>query len=85
MFDRIPTDHDFLEVYLGRGNVESLRQINYKKQEKLEVGDELSCIPNHVADEYRDIEKAPLTLSLRDANAVGIVGNEESLYCMMKI
>lgn len=84
LFDRIPTDHDFLEVYLGRGNVESLRQINYKKQEKLEVGDELSSIPNHVADEYRDIEKAPLTLSLRDANAVGIVGNEESLYCMMK-
>lgn len=71
-------------MYLGRGNVESLRQINYKKQEKLEVGDELSSIPNHVADEYRDIEKAPLTLSLRDANAVGIVGNEESLYCMMK-
>ena len=84
LFDRIPTDHDFLEVYLGRGNVESLRQINYKKQEKLEVGDELSSIPNHVADEYRDIEKAPLTFSLRDANAVGIVGNEESLYCMMK-
>ena len=49
LFDRISTDEDFLEVYLGRGNVESLRQVDYKKQEKLEVGDDLSSLPEHVA------------------------------------
>ena len=70
LFDRISTDEDFLEVYLGRGNVESLRQVDYKKQEKLEVGDDLSSLPEHVAGEYMDIEKAPVVMSLKDANAV---------------
>lgn len=84
LFDRISTDEDFLEVYLGRGNVESLRQVDYKKQEKLEVGDDLSSLPEHVAGEYMDIEKAPVVMSLKDANAVGVVGDADSLYSMMK-
>lgn len=84
LFDRIPTDPDFLELYLGRGNVEALRRIDYKKQEKLEIGDDLCSLPEHVAGEYRDIGDAPVVMSLRDANAVGIVGNEDALYSMMK-
>lgn len=84
LFDRISTDEDFLEVYLGRGNVESLRQVDYKKQEKLEVGDDLSSLPEHVAGEYMDIEKAPVVMSLKDANAVGVVGDADSLYSIMK-
>lgn len=84
LFDRIPTDPDFLELYLGRGNVEALRRIDYKKQEKLEIGDDLCSLPEHVAGEYRDIGDAPVVMSLCDANAVGIVGNEDALYSMMK-
>lgn len=84
LFDRIPTDPDFLELYLGRGNVEALRRIDYKKQEKLEIGDDLCNLPEHVAGEYRDIGDAPVVMSLRDANAVGIVGNEDALHSMMK-
>lgn len=84
LFDRIPTDPDFLELYLGRGNVEALRRIDYKKQEKLEIGDDLCSLPEHVAGEYRDIGDAPVVMSLRDANAVGIVGNEDALHSMMK-
>ena len=71
-------------MYLGRGYVESLRQVDYKKQEKLEVGDDLSSLPAHVAGEYMDIEKAPVVMSLKDANAVGVVGDAHSLYSMMK-
>lgn len=31
-----------------------------------------------------DIEKAPVVMSLKDANAVGVVGDADSLYSMMK-
>ena len=64
--------------------MEALRRIDYKKQEKLEIGDDLCSLPEHVAGEYRDIGDAPVVMSLRDANAVGIVGNEDALYSMMK-
>ena len=35
-------------------------------------------------EEYMDIEKAPVVMSLKDANAVGVVGDADSLYSMMK-
>ena len=35
LFDRTPQDEDFLCVRLGSGPIESARQVNYKKQEKL--------------------------------------------------
>ena len=37
LFDRTPQDEDFLCVRLGSGPIESARQVNYKKQEKLET------------------------------------------------
>ena len=41
LFDRTPQDEDFLCVRLGSGPIESARQVNYKKQEKLEIEDDL--------------------------------------------
>lgn len=65
---------------IWEGNVESLQQVDYKKQEKLEVGDDLSSLPEHVAGEYMDIEKAPVVMSLKDANAVGL--SEMRIRCI---
>lgn len=84
IFDRIPQDDDYMNVLLGYGKREAKRLIDYKKQEKLEEGDELTLIPEQVASDFKYIEKAPITISLRNANAVGITGTYEERYEFFK-
>lgn len=79
LFDRIPEDEDFLDVYLGMGRMTARRKLDYKPKEQLEVGDELSRMPLELAEDFRYLEEAPVAIRLRDANAVGVVGNEEAL------
>lgn len=69
LFDRLPEDEDFLDVYLGKGKTRAVRIIDYKLQEKLEAGDELSVMPARVAQEYADIAGAPIKVSLSDKDA----------------
>lgn len=85
LFDRLQSDEDFLDVYLGTGAVKAIRRIDYAQREKLEQGDELNRIPETVAGEYEYIDNAPVVLKLKDANAVGIIGNKKSCYEIMKI
>lgn len=84
LFDRKPEDEDFLEVYLGTGVRVAKKKIDYKLQEKLESGDELSQLPTQVSDKYRCIDNAPIVVELKNANAVGVIGNKEQLYQMLK-
>ena len=84
LFDRTPEDKDFLSVKLGEGAVEAQRHIRYKKQEKLEIGDELQLLPGRLCDEYRNINNAPVVCSFKDINAVGIVGALEDRYNVFK-
>jgi S-DNA-T family DNA segregation ATPase FtsK/SpoIIIE len=83
-FDRIPSDDDFLDVFLGTGRKISGRQIDCKDQEQLEEGDELSQMPEEIRKKYMYIEGAPISLRLRDAGAVGIVGDEGGRYQFFK-
>lgn len=84
LFDRTPEDGDFLDIYLGRGRKKSLRQIAYKKQEKLEIGDELSKIPEQLQDAFTYLDNVPITLSLREAGALGVVGGNQERYRSFK-
>lgn len=84
LFDREPKDEDFLDVYLGTGNRIARKKIDYKPQEKLESGDELSQIPAKISEKYRNIQNAPIVVGLRNANAIGVVGSREKLYQMLK-
>ena len=83
-FDRIPSDEDFLDVYLGVGRKISGRQIEYRDQEQLEEGDELSQIPEGLCKKYMYIDDAPISLRLRNAGAVGIVGDDGRRYQFFK-
>lgn len=76
LFDRRPTDDDFLCVRLGTGQVESLRKVNYKKQEKLEIEDNLQEIPGKLCEKYKILDNAPVVCDFKGVNAVGIVGND---------
>ncbi len=74
LFDRSPEDEDYLCVRLGSGDVVSKRAINYKKQEKLEIEDDLQMIPEQICVEYKHVHRAPIVCDLKEIHALGIVG-----------
>lgn len=84
IFDRIPEDNDYMDILLGYGKRKAQRIVEYKKQEKLEEDDELSLIPEQVAEKFKFIDNAPITVSLTDLNAVGITGSKEERYEFFK-
>lgn len=84
LFDRTPEDKDFMVVRLGEGDVEAQRKIKYKKQEKLEIEDELQVLPEQLCEEYKYINNAPVVCNFKDINAVGIVGDIENRYDLFK-
>lgn len=78
LFDRTAEDEDFLTVRLGVGSREAVREIEYKKQEKLKIEDSLQEIPEKICKEYKMTLNAPIVCDLKKASAVGITG--ESLF-----
>jgi S-DNA-T family DNA segregation ATPase FtsK/SpoIIIE len=78
LFDREPEDEDFLCCYLGSGKVKSRQEIDFKKQEKFETSDELAKIPEQIHDMFQYIDHAPVTVNIKDANAVGVIGTSET-------
>lgn len=84
LFDRTKDDEDFLCVRLGSGDVEAKREINYKKQEKLEIEDDLQELPEKLFNEYKNVHGAPIVCDLKVANAIGVIGSETFRFEMMK-
>ena len=84
LFDRVKEDEDFLCVRLGTGDVEAKRVIDYKKQEKLEVEDDLQQIPETLSNQYKNIPGAPIVSNLKELNALGIIGAPACRFEMMK-
>ena len=85
LFDRTPQDEDFLCVRLGSGPIESARQVNYKKQEKLEIEDDLSLLPEQTASFYKELQNAPVICDLKNVNAVGSTGEEADRFELLKL
>ncbi len=84
LFDRMPEDDDFLYVRLGTGDVKAKKEIDYKKQEKLEVEDDLQLIPENLSKEYEYIHSAPIVCDFKTSNAIGIIGKEDFRFELMK-
>lgn len=84
LFDRTPEDADFLSVKLGDGAIEAQRKIKYKKQEKLEIEDELQMLPERISNEFQYINNAPVICKFNEINAVGIVGTPEQRFGLFK-
>ncbi len=84
LFDRRIEDEDFLCVKLGDGMIPARRKVEYKKQERLEVEDELQLIPEKLHEEYQYLSDAPVTCNLKATNAIGIVGSRESRFALLK-
>lgn len=84
LFDRIPTDEDYLLVRVGTGNAKAMRPINYKIQEKLEIEDALQEKPLELFNEFSNIDDVPVIVDFKSPNAIGIVGNDYDRYSLMK-
>lgn len=84
LFDRSAEDEDFLQVYLGTGDRPARRAIAYRRRETIELGDELMQIPEQLCREYKYVRGAPVWCDLRTADVVGVVGESQRLYGMMK-
>lgn len=84
LFDRMPEDEDFLCVRLGSGDVGSQRVVDYKKQERLEIEDELQSIPQEICEEFKYVHQAPIICDLKSVNAVGITGRAEYRFEFLK-
>lgn len=84
LFDRTPEDDDFLTVRLGTGSREAIREVTYKKQERLEIEDDLQTLPEKICEEYKNVNYAPIVCSFKDSNAIGVIGAPENRYEIMK-
>ncbi len=85
IFDRTIEDRDYLDVLLGYGRREAQRQIECRNQEQLEDGDDLSQIPEKLSEQYRYISDAPIIISLKEANVIGITGSMANCYELFKL
>lgn len=84
LFDRQKEDEDYLCLYLGKGELEAKRLVNYKKKEKLEIEDELQQLPEKIYEKYKDLQEAPIVCDLKKINALGIAGFEEYRFELFK-
>lgn len=84
LFERRPEDEDFLACYMGTGKVQAVNQVDFRKQEYVDVEDPLMDYPEMIHDKYRYADNMPVMLELKGKSAVGIVGERNSLYQMLK-
>ncbi|MBE6817538.1 MAG: type VII secretion protein EssC [Ruminococcaceae bacterium] len=84
LFDRVPEDDDFLSIRLGTGAKEATKEVSYKKQEKLEVEDELQEMPEKISNDFKYLPDAPITVDMKELNAIGIIGRETCRYDLFK-
>ena len=86
LYDRSPEDDDYLDVRVGTGSIKAIRKIDYKLQETYEsADDDLVDLPLQLSEEFQDVNSAPIVVHLKEANVVGIVGEKEFQYEMLKI
>ena len=84
LFEREKCHKDYLDVWIGTGTVASVRQIEFRKQDFVEMQDPLQNYPSQMHDKYEYMENMPVILHLASMNAVGFIGTRTKLYQMMK-
>lgn len=84
LFEKQHNDKDFLSVYFGKGNVESLNQVKFDKQEFVDLEDSITLLPEELSNKYQYIENAPIASNFLLSNGVGISGPKEKLVEMLK-
>lgn len=84
LFEKSDGDKDFLEIYLGRGTVESNMPVKFTKQEFVDPNDPISLLPEELEKKYRNIENAPIVSRFNESCGVGVVGKKAMLNEVLK-
>lgn len=84
LFEKAREDKDFLQVYLGKGRIESSNPVAYNKLEFIDLEDPLAMIPETVAESYKYIENAPIISDFKQSCGVGVVGPKAVLQQLLK-
>ncbi|MBQ7429662.1 MAG: type VII secretion protein EssC [Butyrivibrio sp.] len=82
LFEKSIYQDDYLDIWIGTGEVKSLFQVDYKKKESIDFGDDLMQYPEQLAEKYQFIQDMPIVLRLNNNNAIGICGDRKELYYM---
>ena len=84
LFEKNNGDKDFLKVYLGTGEVESINQVKYNKMEFADLEDPISLLPEKMSEKYKIIKGAPIVSNFMESCGIGVVGSHKRLTDMMK-
>ncbi len=84
LFERSVDDKDFLCIRLGTGDIEANKKINYKKQERIEVDEDILKLPEKVSKEYKFLRNAPVICDLKKINAVSIIGRKKDRISFLR-
>ena len=84
LFEKSQGDKDFLQVYLGKGRIESSNPVKYSKLEFVDLEDPLATVPESVAENYRYIEQAPVISDFNSSCCIGVVGSKNILEQLLK-
>lgn len=84
LFEKSQGDKDFLQVYLGKGRIESSNPVKYNKLEFVDLEDPLATLPETVAENYRYIDQAPIISDFNASCCIGVVGPEIILEQLLK-
>lgn len=75
LWERRPSDKDFLSVRVGSGEIDFAMKINIPKDSLSLEDDELKNKPKEIYNKYRKLQNAPITCSLLEFPVLGVVGH----------
>lgn len=84
LFEKSTKDADFLQVYLGKGRIESSNQVKFNKLEIIDLEDPLATLPERVTKQFKYIEDAPIISDFHASSGIGVVGNKSDLGKIIK-
>lgn len=84
LWERRPTDKDFLAFRVGIGEVPAAAQVHTPQQSLTLNKDEYADRPKDLADRYRTVSDVPLTIDLAKNRAVGLLGSRENTRAMLQ-
>ena len=78
LWEKSSNHRDFLSVRLGIGDIESPSTVDFSNEETIQVYDPLNDYGSSLKENYRILEKVPVSVSLYDNRIVGIVSADEA-------
>lgn len=87
LWERMPTDDDFLTTRLGIGRVKLCVEVKTKRDDsdfKLNDDDELETLSNKIIEETRLVDNTPVCVPLKKLQTVGIIGAKDRIVYLLR-